>query len=91
MVNVVINNQSKPWILISPKNSSTETLIKYEIKCEFLSQPDSGSTATIKIHIEEDGLTGLTQLYPGVSVYDAFVHDTAMNCYKFISPMILGE
>jgi hypothetical protein len=34
---------------------------------------------------------GLTNLYQGISYYDAFVYDSAMNCYKFDSPLARGE
>lgn len=43
------------------------------------------------MHIEETGTSDLTQLYGGVSIYDAFIHRSAMNCYMFKAPLILGE
>lgn len=42
------------------------------------------------MHVEEVGVSGLMEVYEGVSIYDAFVHENALNCYKFVSPMILG-
>lgn len=92
---MVISNASDPWIYLNPFNSTnstnTQKLINYKIQCEFLSEPPAGTTATYKLHVEEDGIAGLTQLYEGVSTYDAFIHSTAMNCYKFVAPMILGQ
>lgn len=52
--------------------------------------PASPQKSTFKIHIEEDGIKGLEQLYSGVVVYDAFVHQGSMNCYVYDSGVVLG-
>ena len=63
----------------------------YLINCTFLEEPQAGQSATLRLHIEEDGVNGLPVIYSGISMYDAFLYSGDMNCYKYQSPLILGE
>lgn len=101
IMSILISNQSDPWIYIDGSNNPDEgqntkranidIMTHYKITCEFVGTLPPGSKSTLRLHIEEVGIAGLIQLYEGVSTYDAFVHGNAMNCYKLITPMILGE
>ena len=73
------------------QRNGMDIMTHYKIICEFIGDLPPGSKSTLKLHIEEVGVAGLIQLYEGVSIYDAFVHENAMNCYKFVAPLILGE
>ena len=90
LLNTVITNSSEPWLVINNDNGPGK-MGNYRITCQFSGQLQSGTTATLKLHIEEDGINGLPVLYGGVSLYDAFVHNHAMNCYQFTTPMLLGD
>lgn len=99
----MFNNQSEPWLYVGDgdekenrddwdkSRKGMDVLRHYRIVCQFVGDLPAGSKAVMKLHVEEVGVNGLIQVYEGVSIYDAFVHENAMNCYKFVSPMILGE
>lgn len=71
-----------------------DSMQNYLIEFTFLTDESplqAGQSATLRLHIEEDGTLGLSNLYMGINKYDAFVHNNAMNCYQYSSPMLLGQ
>lgn len=50
----------------------------------------TGSSTKVTLHVEEDGILGLPQVYNGVSYYDALLHYQAMNCYQYRAPADLN-
>ena len=93
----VLTNTSEPWVVVNNDEGDGniyDSMQNYLIEFTFLTDEsplEVGQSATLRLHIEEDGTLGLPNLYMGINKYDAFVHNNAMNCYQYTSPMLLGN